>query len=121
MLMGMKSLLKDLGYDLGGVLEIDSSAAKGIATRQGIGRIRHLHTSLLWIQQAVHDKLIRVVKILGTENTADMGTKHLDQKLIQKFMIALNCRYEAGQSKLALKAALNSLSLSRATPSCAWH
>ena len=46
-------MLRDLGVDLPIRLWTDFSAAIGICSRQGLGKLRHLDTHTLWIQQAV--------------------------------------------------------------------
>ena len=55
----------------------DSSAAKGITARLGTGRVRHLETRCLWIQQKVHDKELVIVKLSKDVNRADIQTKPL--------------------------------------------
>ena len=57
--MGAKAMAKDFGMDLKLKLETDSSGAKGVAARRGVGRIRHLHTPLLWLQRRVADRTLR--------------------------------------------------------------
>ena len=32
---------------------VDNSAARSMMLRQGVGRVRHIHARLLWIQQRV--------------------------------------------------------------------
>ena len=57
--LGIKSLLEDLGfYDQVEVIQ-DSTAAKGTASRAGIGRIKHLDVGWCWIQQTVENGKIR--------------------------------------------------------------
>ena len=73
--MGAVAMLKDFGLEMTLEVQTDSSAAKGIASRRGVGRVRHLHTGLLWVQQRVQSGEIKIVKIKGTENAADLGTK----------------------------------------------
>ena len=51
--LGYQSLLKDLGQELPVRVWTDSSAAIGICSRQGLGKVRHLDTHTLWVQQAV--------------------------------------------------------------------
>ena len=41
----------------------------------GVGRIRHLDVRLLWTQQAVQFLDLKVRKIDGRNNRADLGTK----------------------------------------------
>ena len=56
-------------------LETDSSAAKGVATRRVVVKLRHLHIPLLWLQRRVTNRELRTLKVNGTENEADIGTK----------------------------------------------
>ena len=75
--LGGQSLCRDLGRDVKIKLFTDSSAAKGIAHRNGIGKMRHLETKYLWIQDVIKNRELEVCKVLGTENPGDIGTKHL--------------------------------------------
>ena len=43
--LGMKSMMKDLGVQVGIRLHTDSSASKGIASRLGLGKVRYLDRS----------------------------------------------------------------------------
>ena len=54
-LLGMRSLMLDWRICPKLTLKIrtDSSAAKGFATRRGLGRQRHVSTSFLWLQDKV--------------------------------------------------------------------
>ena len=52
------------------------TASKAIASRRGVVRVRHLHTEVLWVQEAVARRGLTIVKVPGVENPADMGTKH---------------------------------------------
>ena len=49
--LGQQSLLRDFGHDVRVRVWTDSSAAIGICQRQGLGRLRHIETQSLWIQQ----------------------------------------------------------------------
>ena len=68
--------------------ETDSTAALGMCSRTGVGKTRHIQVRRLWIQDAIRDKVVRLRKVRGTDNEADMGTKDLDgpthQRLLQK-------------------------------------
>ena len=77
--IGMTTMAKDFGLVLKAHLHVDASAAIGIAQRKGLGRVRHLDTQALWIQDAVRSRRVVLEKVLGTENPADLMTKHLDQ------------------------------------------
>ena len=75
--IGVRSLARDLGWTVGITLHVDSSAAKAIASRIGIGKIRHLEVRYLWLQEEVGKKNMKVEKVKGTNNPADVLTKQL--------------------------------------------
>jgi len=56
-------------------LLLDSSAARGVLARQGVGKIRHLELKTLWVQDLVKAKKIRVLPVPGEFNLSDIGTK----------------------------------------------
>eukprot|EP00959_Pyramimonas_sp_CCMP1952_P124028 2593172-Pyramimonas_sp.AAC.1 len=64
-------------------MHTDSSAAKGIFGRRGIGRIRHMHTPLLRVQEKRARKEIDVRKTPGESNPADLGTKELSRVALE--------------------------------------
>ena len=93
--LGYQSLLKDLGIDLPLCVWTDSSAAIGICSRQGLGKLRHLDTHTLWIQQAVRTERIDLKKVLGTENPADLLTKHgISRERLGQLIDLFNCGFE---------------------------
>ena len=77
--LGMIHLLKDMGVDMTEPLDLrlDASAGIGVAQRRGAGRIRHIATPTLWLQKAVSEGKVKVGKVAGTENPADLGTKYV--------------------------------------------
>ena len=58
-------------------LLIDNSACRYILSRAGCGRVRHLSTRVLWMQQRVERKELSVGAVPSSENVADIGTKRL--------------------------------------------
>eukprot|EP00971_Amphidinium_carterae_P197222 3914579-Amphidinium_carterae.1 len=57
----------------------DSSAAKGITSRLGTGKVRHLSARHLWLQDKVRNgEVEQILKIKGETNVADMQTKALE-------------------------------------------
>lgn len=53
----------------------DSSSGLSFSTRRGLGKMRHIHTRCLWLQDAVAGKTLRVAKVKGESNPADVLTK----------------------------------------------
>ena len=84
----LRSLLDFLGHPGIVWLYADSTAAKGIGHRQGVGRLRHLATKTLWLQQLILDKVVKMRKVLGLENGGDIGTKAHDGPRL-KFLVEL--------------------------------
>ena len=73
--LGMQSVMQDLGWKMRVRLWVDSSAAKSIASRIGLGRVRHREVKFLWLQTIVRDKRLEVRKVYGTQKPADILTK----------------------------------------------
>ena len=82
--LGLIGVLEDLGVKLKLELKTDASAAKGIAQRLGLGKVRHLEVSQLWLQQKVANGEIRVIKVPGGENRADALTKYVSREVLEE-------------------------------------
>ena len=75
--LGHQSLMKDVGVNLPVCTWTDSSAALGIASRSGLGKLRHLETHTLGVQEKFRTGSITVKEVRGEVNPADLFTKHL--------------------------------------------
>ena len=73
--LGVKALFSDLGLAMPFCVCTDSSAAIGIAGRQGLGKLRHIECSALWIQQRLRRGEFTLRKVLGTAKPADVFIK----------------------------------------------
>ena len=83
--LSIQSLFKDLGVNVEVQINTDSSTGKSVASRRGAGKIRHLDTRDLWIQERVPKGDIMIEKVRGKDNVADILTKHVDkQKMDQQ-------------------------------------
>ena len=82
--LGLQSLLKDLGWTVRIRIHSDATAAIGICRRKGIGKIRHLATTDLWIQDKVRSKTLELVKVLGVDNPADVLTKYVARPTMEE-------------------------------------
>ena len=83
-------MLRDFGVDSSGVIYANSSAALDIAKRKGAGKMRHINVNSLSIQERQNEKDLEIRKALGTENPADLTTKHLARQPLDKCMLQLN-------------------------------
>ena len=96
--LGQQSLLLDLGHRLPVRVWTDSSAALGICQRQGLGKLRHIQTQALWVQQKVRDKSIELRKVRGEVNPADLFTKFLSSKdRIDSLVLLFGCEFRGGR------------------------
>jgi hypothetical protein len=70
-----RHLLDELGVKAAVTVYSDSSAARAVVTRRGVGRMKHLAVRDLWLQDQLRDGQISV-KCVGSEiNPADLFTK----------------------------------------------
>ena len=99
--LGLVAMTEDFGDKAESFLYADASLAIGVANREGLGRIRHLDTQSLWLQQALRKRRLGLGKVLGTENPSDLMTKHVDAKLLAEHCRCMGCEFVAGRAELA--------------------
>lgn len=90
---GLVSLAGELGFKKMSnviVLGMDTSAAKSFVCRRGLGNMRHIEIRDLWLQKEVREGKLKVVKVLGVENPADLMTKILNVKEIEERLMRMN-------------------------------
>ena len=91
--MGVKTLLRELGHEVSLSMGVDASAAVGLMQRDGLGRTKHIDTQSLWIQSAVRNKEVKIMKIDTDLNPADLMTKPLKAEAIKKFMAMMGFHF----------------------------
>ena len=100
--LGMQSMYRDMGLSTDIELLTDASAAKGIASRRGLSsRTRHVAVHYLWLQERVISGQIKVSKVKGTSNPADLLTKHLTQDCMKRYMQTVNLIFLEGRADIA--------------------
>ena len=99
--LGLQSIANDLGIKLNVHLFTDATAAIGICRRRGLGKIRHLHVSDLWIQDRLKTGDFKLSKVAGADNPADMLTKHVTKDIMRRHMETMNLRPEDGRASSA--------------------
>ena len=99
--MGLQSVARDLGEEVTMDIHTDSSAAMGVCNRKGIGKVRHLDTNLLWVQDKVKQGSLKINKVHGEKNPADLFTKHLDNSKMMEHVGAIGCAICAGRAESA--------------------
>ena len=93
--------MQDFGLAVGGLIKSDASAALGIIQRQGLGKMRHIDTSYLYIQQINAEKILKFAKTPGSENPSDLCTKGLASPKILDFVQRVGFQFVEGRSEIA--------------------
>ena len=101
--IGIARMAHDWGDDSTLVVYVDSSAAIGMVSRRGSGKLRHIKVGQLWIQEMAEDGEVQVRKVLGDSNPADLMTKHLQEKKVLQFMAHMNCDHLQGRASTGLQ------------------
>ena len=67
-----------------------------------LGKLRHLETHTLWVQEKVRSGQIQVRKVRGGVNPADLFTKYLPSSVkINQLVKLFGCEYREGRSAVA--------------------
>lgn len=100
--LGHQSLMAEMGMAAKVRVWTDSSAAVGICGRSGLGKLRHVQTHTLWVQERVRSGAIELRKVNGLVNPADLFTKHLTSRdRVNQLIELFNCEYREGRSAAA--------------------
>ena len=99
--LAMHSLSGDFSIEANICLHMDASAAIGVMQRRGVGKIRHLDVSTLWLQEKQLQQLMEVRKVHGLANAGDLMTKNVPFEVIKKHLAAINCEWRDGRAQVA--------------------
>ena len=95
--IGLRSICTDLGLDRQIHLYADATAAIGMSRRLGVGKVRHLDTSLLWLQHKVRAGETPITKVAGQEHCADALTKQLAGPMLRGHIHRMGLAFESGR------------------------
>ena len=98
--LGDQSLAKDFGILLKLHIWMDATAGAAIGSRRGLGRVKHIDTIFLWVQDLVSSGKITLGKKHTSENYADVLTKPVDGGTLRRFMLAMGFEYLSGRAAL---------------------
>ena len=117
---GMQAIARDRGMSLEGKIHTDASAALGIVPRQGLGKLRHIATHYMGIQDKVRNAELHVAKVPGTNNPADILTKNVPAAEILKHTESLGVELGGGRAATAphLSCLMQSRRSRRRQPRC---
>ena len=96
--LGLSAVAEELDLDFAAPrVGSDASAARGMAARHGLGKVKHLELKHLWVQEAVRAKRIVVVKEFTDTNLADLMTKHLPEAAMLAHLTTAGCEFREGR------------------------
>ena len=99
--LGIQSVLRDFEINVMLTLKSDASAAIAIASRRGLGKVRHIEVCQLWLQEKVRSGEVNVVKVGTDENVADSLTKYVSSEILKKHMRETGQLAREGRHRLA--------------------
>ena len=82
-------------------VRVDATASKAIASRRGVARVRHLHTQVLWVQEAVARRELTIVKVPESKIPLTWGRNTLLRGEMHACMRRAGCRIAGGRSRMA--------------------
>lgn len=100
--LGMIAMANDLGIKVRDKVWGDASAALAIIHRTGLGRTRHIDVGHLWVRQVTAERRLQFSKVMGRDRPADLFTKYLDQRTMDRHVEKLKGRYVNGRPSSAL-------------------
>ena len=101
--IGLTQLAQSWGLDLSARVFVDSSAALGVVSRKGNGKLRHVRVGNLWVQELAARREVDFVKVRGTENPADLCTKYLTATVLRKLLAHLSQESRGGRAAESLQ------------------
>ena len=78
--LGMQAMVQDLGMEVSLRLGSDASTARCIAARRGVGNVRRIEVCQLWLQEKVQEGNVRLMRVKGIDNPADVLTNHVGKR-----------------------------------------
>ena len=105
--LGVQSILHDLGINVDICVFTDATSGKAMASRRGLGKVRHIAVNELWIQEHIQNKTITIKKIKNKFNPADLLTKYLSKAEVATIMEHIDNMFEGGRSSAAPRLATN--------------
>ena len=99
--LGFQSMGRDLGIHVDIHIRTDATAAIGICRRRGLGKIRHLSCSDLWVQDRLRNQDFKLTKITGAEHSADLLIKHIERLTRMQLLPLMPLGEEQGETTSA--------------------
>ena len=103
-LLGMQSLCRDFGIELGIKGYLGATAGIAIGSRRGFGNVQHIDTVFLWAQDLTTEGKLILKKLHTSKMLADFVTKPFAVATLNKCIAGLGFVRLGGRHSKALKA-----------------
>ena len=103
-MLGAISLAKDWGVAARGHVWMDSTAGIAIGSRRGLGKVKHIDTVFLWVQEVINAGRVAVGKKHTTEMLADILTKSVGVATMTEMLKGMEFHFMEGRHELSLRA-----------------
>ena len=110
---GLVNTIRKLGHEARVRIWTGVAATRGLALRSGSGAIKHMEAKYCRLQQREKNRELRIEKIRGTVNPADLMTQHLDGKRLVKVCDLLSINHISGRPSSAPKLTMDTEYISR--------
>ena len=101
--LGIAPLAKDFGVLLQLHIWMDATAGSSIGSRRGLGRVKHVDTVFLWVQEVVNQKRAVLGKVHTSQNLSDVLTKPVSGPELMRFIKAMGYEYLGGRASLGFR------------------
>ena len=88
--LGEQSIAMDLGIKLDIKILMDAGAGVAIGSRRGVGKVKHKHIAILWVQEHVISGRLKIKKVHTSQNLSDVLTKPVEGPKLAAAMSALH-------------------------------
>ena len=90
-------MMTDLGLSVQVRVWTDSNATKGIASRRGLGKTRHVEMKFLSLQQGTKSGRLNMRSVPGEQHLADQLTKGTSWRIIDDVITGVGGRMQMSQ------------------------
>ena len=104
-LLGVIHMAADWDLPLEGEVYVDSSAALGVVSRKGAGKLRHVRVGLFRVQDKSESGEACYRKVRGTDNPADAMTKPVAGPQMERYRAMVRQQAPASRASKGLQLA----------------
>ena len=82
------------------IVKTDSEAARSFSCRRVLGKMRHIEVRDLWLQEEVRKGGVRVEKVAGELNPADLMTKYHNKREVVRRLAMMGIEWHGKKNEV---------------------